>query len=573
LTTRFISAVVLSALLQAVAVPAVAQDPSGAYLAARQARTTGDFSAAAKYYAQALTLDSSNPALLENATVAYLALGQIDRAIAVARKMEDDDLRSQVAQITLIAEETRNEDWDALIARVEDMRGAGDLADGLLTAWAHLGAGDVTEALAAFDAVAEERGLRSFAFYHKALALASVGDFEAADQVFSGDGDGPVQQTRRGVMAWAQILSQLGQHQRAVEVIDATFGNDPDPQVADLRARVAAEDAVPFDLIRSPRDGVAEVFFSLARALRQDATDEFVLLYARVAEAIRPGHVDAIITVAELLESMEQYDLSIAAYKKVPRDHPSYHVAELGRAEVLRRDDRPDAAIEVLDQLVQTYPELADVHVAAGDLYRTQEQYADAVTSYDRAIELLTERDNPQWFVHYARAISHERQDNWEEAEADFRRALELNPGHPQVLNYLGYSMVEKGIHFDEALDMIERAVAEQPESGYIVDSLGWALYRLGRYDEAIVHMERAAELMPTDPVINDHLGDVLWAVDRKAEARFQWKRALSLHESDPSPDLEPDRVRRKLAVGLDTVLEEEGAEPLKAADAAPADQ
>ena len=573
MTTRFISAVVLSALLQAVAVPAVAQDPSGAYLAARQARTTGDFSAAAKYYAQALTLDSSNPALLENATVAYLALGQIDRAIAVARKMEDDDLRSQVAQITLIAEETRNEDWDALIARVEDMRGAGDLADGLLTAWAHLGAGDVTEALAAFDAVAEERGLRSFAFYHKALALASVGDFEAADQVFSGDGDGPVQQTRRGVMAWAQILSQLGQHQRAVEVIDATFGNDPDPQVADLRARVAAEDAVPFDLIRSPRDGVAEVFFSLARALRQDATDEFVLLYARVAEAIRPGHVDAIITVAELLESMEQYDLSIAAYKKVPRDHPSYHVAELGRAEVLRRDDRPDAAIEVLDQLVQTYPELADVHVAAGDLYRTQEQYADAVTSYDRAIELLTERDNPQWFVHYARAISHERQDNWEEAEADFRRALELNPGHPQVLNYLGYSMVEKGIHFDEALDMIERAVAEQPESGYIVDSLGWALYRLGRYDEAIVHMERAAELMPTDPVINDHLGDVLWAVDRKAEARFQWKRALSLHESDPSPDLEPDRVRRKLAVGLDTVLEEEGAEPLKAADAAPADQ
>ena len=573
MTTRFISAVVLSALLQAVAVPAVAQDPSGAYLAARQARTTGDFSAAAKYYAQALTLDSSNPALLENATVAYLALGQIDRAIAVARKMEDDDLRSQVAQITLIAEETRNEDWDALIARVEDMRGAGDLADGLLTAWAHLGAGDVTEALAAFDAVAEERGLRSFAFYHKALALASVGDFEAADQVFSGDGDGPVQQTRRGVMAWAQILSQLGQHQRAVEVIDATFGNDPDPQVADLRARVAAEDAVPFDLIRSPRDGVAEVFFSLARALRQDATDEFVLLYARVAEAIRPGHVDAIITVAELLESMEQYDLSIAAYKKVPRDHPSYHVAELGRAEVLRRDDRPDAAIEVLDQLVQTYPELADVHVAAGDLYRTQEQYADAVTSYDRAIELLTERDNPQWFVHYARAISHERQDNWEEAEADFRRALELNPGHPQVLNYLGYSMVEKGIHFDEALDMIERAVAEQPESGYIVDSLGWALYRLGRYDEAIVHMERAAELMPTDPVINDHLGDVLWAVDRKAEARFQWKRALSLHESDPSPDLEPDRVRRKLAVGLDTVLEEEGAEPLKAADAAPSDQ
>jgi tetratricopeptide (TPR) repeat protein len=567
------SALVLAALLQAVPLPAVAQDPSGAYLAARQARTMGDFAAAAEYYAQALTLDPSNASLLENATVAYLALGQVERAGSVARKMAEDELRSQVAQIALIAEETRAEDWEALIARVEDMRGAGDLADGLIEAWAHLGAGDVDRALDGFDAVAEQQGLRSFALHHKALALASVGDFEGADQVFSGDDAGPVQPTRRGIMAWAQILSQLGAHQRAVEIIDDTFGNDPDPQIADLRARIASEEPVPFDLVRSPRDGVAEVFFSLALALRQDADDEFVLIYARVAEAIRPEHVDAIVTAAELLENLGQFDLAIQAYKKVPREHPSFHVAELGRAEALRRDDRPDAAIEVLDQLVQAYPDLADVHIAAGDLHRTRENYADAVAAYDRAVELLEARDNPQWFVHYARAISHERQDHWDEAEADFRRALDLNPGHPQVLNYLGYSMVEKRVNLDEALEMIERAVEAQPESGYIVDSLGWALYRLGRHDEAIGHMERAAELMPTDPVINDHLGDVLWAVDRKTEARFQWKRALSLHESDPSPDLDPERVRRKLAVGLDKVLEEEGSEPLKAVEAAPVDQ
>jgi tetratricopeptide (TPR) repeat protein len=131
--------------------------------------------------------------------------------------------------------------------------------------------------------------------------------------------------------------------------------------------------------------------------------------------------------------------------------------------------------------------------------------------------------------------------------------------------------MVEKRINLDEALGMIERAVAAQPNSGYIVDSLGWVYYRLGRYDEAIVQMERAAELMPTDPVVNDHLGDVLWAVDRKAEARFQWRRALSLHESEPSPDLDADRVRRKLEVGLDQVLEEEGSEPLRAVNAVPA--
>jgi tetratricopeptide (TPR) repeat protein len=135
-------------------------------------------------------------------------------------------------------------------------------------------------------------------------------------------------------------------------------------------------------------------------------------------------------------------------------------------------------------------------------------------------------------------------------------------------LNYLGYSLVEKRKNLDEALDMIERAVAARPDSGYIVDSLGWVLYRLGRYDEAVGHMERAVELMPVDPVVNDHLGDVFWAVGRKREAEFQWKRALSfIRAGEGDGEADPDRIRRKLEVGLDVVLAEEGAEPLKVAN------
>jgi len=130
------------------------------------------------------------------------------------------------------------------------------------------------------------------------------------------------------------------------------------------------------------------------------------------------------------------------------------------------------------------------------------------------------------------------------------------------VLNYLGYSLVEKQEKLEEALEMIERAVEARPDSGYIVDSLGWALYRLGRYEEAVGHMERAAELLPVDPIVNDHLGDVYWAVGRRTEARFQWNRALSF---DPEPE-EAERIRRKLEVGLDAVLAEEGAEPLAVA-------
>ena len=566
---RRLQAALAVLLMQTVAV--LAQEPSGAYLAAQSARAHGDFAAAAQYYARALTRDPNNPAMLDNATIAYLALGRLDQAVAVARKLEADGLRSQVAQIALLADEARREDWDAVLGRIDEQRGAGPLADGMIAAWADLGRGDMTSALARMDAMAAEQGLRNFALYHKALALAAVGDFETAERVFSGDADGPLQRTRSGVIAWAQVLSQLGEQARAVEIIDDTFGHDPDPEIAALRARLAEGEVVPFGLVTNAREGVAEVFFSLARALMEEAGEEFVLIYARAAEAVNPDNIGATLTVAEVLESLGQYALAIEAYGRVPRDHPAFVTAELGRTEALRRAGKIDAAAEVLNQLVQTHPDTASVHVAAGDLYREQEDWAQAVAAYDRAIAHLEAHDNPQWFVYYVRAIAHERQGHWPEAEADFRRALELNPDHPQVLNYLGYSMVEKRVNLDEALDMIERAVAAQPDSGHIVDSLGWVLYRLGRYDEAITHMERAAELMPTDPVVNDHLGDVLWAVGRQTEARFQWKRALSLHQSASSPDLEPERVRRKLEVGLDLVLEEEGADPLKPVNAAAA--
>ena len=568
MTIRTLSAIAIATLLQAAVPPAMAKEASGAYLAARQARYDHDFTAAAEYFTRALTEDQSNPAIMENAVVAHVALGNFDRALPIARKIEADDLRSQVAQMVLVAEDVRQQEYDALLARLEAGNGVGQLADGLIAAWARLGQGNMSEALELFDGVAEERGLRGFAIYHKALALAAVGDFEGADQIFAGESDGPMQRTRRGVLAWAEVLSQLDRNEDAVAQIDDTFGADLDPEIQQLRDRLVAGDKVPFSMIGGAADGVAEVFFSLGRALLSDTSEDYVLLYSRLAEHLSPDHIDAVIMSAELLEALDRYELATVAYKRVPRDHPSFLAAELGRADTLRRADKTDAAIEVLEQLAQSHPDQPTVHVSAGDLFRQLEQFDEAAQAYDKAIALYEERDADQWFVHYARAISYERQDMWEKAEADFRHALELNPEQPQVLNYLGYSLVEEQIKLDEALNMIERAVAAQPNSGYIVDSLGWVLYRLGRYDEAIDHMERAAELMPVDPVVNDHLGDVLWAVGRKTEARFQWKRALSFVTAEtPAQDIDSDRIRRKLEVGLDQVLDEEGAAPLKVAD------
>jgi len=228
----------------------------------------------------------------------------------------------------------------------------------------------------------------------------------------------------------------------------------------------------------------------------------------------------------------------------------------------LGQADRAAEAIEVLRKLAETHGELPIVHSNLGDTLRRLERWEEAANAYDAAIERFATEQSGQWVIYYMRAITHERQGNWDLAEPDFRKALELNPGQPNVLNYLGYSFVEMKINLDEALAMIEQAAAARPDSGHIVDSLGWVLYRLGRYEEAVVHMERAVELMPVDPIINDHLGDVYWAVGRTTEAHFQWHRALSFEPEDE----DASRIRRKLEVGLDQVLEEEGAAPLRVA-------
>ena len=257
---------------------------------------------------------------------------------------------------------------------------------------------------------------------------------------------------------------------------------------------------------------------------------------------------------ADILSDADQLVMAEETYRQIPRDNPLFVDAELGRSEALFQMDRTDAAVEVLNALVRDYPLLSSVHTALGDAQRRLENYEEAVAAYTDALALVDQTRERSWFLFYVRGISNDSLDNWTEAEADFRQALVLRPDQPQVLNYLGYSLVEQRRNLDEALDMIERAVELRPDSGYIVDSLGWVLYRLGRFDEAVAPMERAVELEANDSIINDHLGDVYWMVGRTREAEFQWSRALSF---GPEP-AEAERIRRKLELGLDAVLAEE---------------
>jgi Flp pilus assembly protein TadD len=200
-----------------------------------------------------------------------------------------------------------------------------------------------------------------------------------------------------------------------------------------------------------------------------------------------------------------------------------------------------------LQSLAKERPTVAEIHVTIGDLLRRDEKFADAVEAYDRAFKLYPGGDPDNWILYYTRGIALERAKMWDRAEADFKKALEINPEDPSVLNYLGYSWLDRNENLAEARRLIEMAYKKRPDDGSIVDSLGWAMYLMGEYAAAVVQLEKAVELQPSDPTINEHLGDVYWKVGRRNEARFQWRRAISL----ATEEAQKTALRAKLEQGL----------------------
>jgi tetratricopeptide (TPR) repeat protein len=544
--------VVLTTSLLVTPVAVFADGLAGAYLSANHANSVNDYSAAAQFYSKALLQDPNDPFILQNALLSSVVTGEIDAAIELAKDITALEFGSQLSDLVIFASYAQSQQFEPALKHLESSKDRlSPLLYGLLKGWVLVGSGNMSAATKHFDSMNKPDALRVFAQYHKALAVAMAGDFELADKIIQGDKGNPLHLNRGSIIAHAQILSQLGKFDEAVAMLDQNAASTSDQLLRDLMAKMQAKQSVPFDYVMAANDGLSETFLTLASVLSGEDDERFSLIYARLAEYLRPENIQALLLLSDLLKGQEQYDLSTQILAKVPTDHPMYLNAELGRADTLVDAGKPQAAIAVLQRLVGSHPDVARVHMVMGDVYSGEKQFREANKAYEAAIDLQEKDGSAQWYLYYARAVSFERLDEWDKAEADFRKALELSPDQPSTLNYLGYSLVEKGIKLNEAQDLIERAVKGRPNDAFITDSLGWVLYRIGKFEDAVAPMERAAELMPTDPVINDHLGDVYWKVNRLREARFQWSRALSF---DPE-EKDAIRIRRKLEVGLDEVL------------------
>jgi Flp pilus assembly protein TadD len=271
------------------------------------------------------------------------------------------------------------------------------------------------------------------------------------------------------------------------------------------------------------------------------------MVYTRLALDLRTDFPAAQVLLGDLLAADRHYDDAVAVYKAVDHASPFGWQARLALADSLNRTERTQEAVTLLDDMSKERKGSADAPMMLGDILRSAERFEEASKAYEDAIARVGELKPQHWSLLYYRGITYERSKRWDQAEADFMKALEFEPDQPYVLNYLAYSWVDKGLNYDRALAMLNKAVEQKPEDGYIVDSLGWVYYRLGKYDLAVEQLERAIELVPQDPVINDHLGDAYWRVGRHNEARFQWRRALNL---EPEKDqIAP--IESKLEKGL----------------------
>ncbi|WBU64016.1 tetratricopeptide repeat protein [Paracoccus aerodenitrificans] len=538
-------------------------DLAGPYLAARTAAMENDFEAASEYYLRALRQDPGSVYLNDSTLISLLASGQIERAVELAdagMETSEEGMSSRLVELVERARAARQQDWSGLLQLLDASEGEEDgterLLDGMLRAWALLGEGRASDADTAFDRIRQIPGTGDLVDYHMALAKALVGDFETAAELLHSD---TPEQNLMGALVEAQVLAQLDRRDDALALLDRVSGIGIDGLVEDMSEKLREGEDVPFDVVSDPRDGIAQVFLTFATLLANDVDpNPLALIHARLASYISPDMADARLMVAQMLQSVGQFDAAEAEFEQLRENGQMRPTAELVRIDTLARADRLVDAEKAALALTAASPELAQGWIALGDLMRQQDKWAQAVPAYDKAISLVDPaNEDDLWFPLYARAIALERLGQFDRAETDLKAALEIRPDNANMLNYLGYSYVDRGQNLDEALRLIERAVELSPDDGYILDSLGWVLYRLGRYDEAVAPQERAVAEMSNDPLVNDHLGDIYWMVDRKREAEIQWKRALSL---GPETEAEAERIRAKLDRGLDAVLAEEEA-------------
>lgn len=473
--------------------------------------------------------------------------GRIAEAATLHDEAAQNDLLGRVVRLVEAAQ--KNDNAAAVkIAQDFQTKGLEQFFRPLLYAWSLASAGQMDQALDYMNEARKAQGLEALFGMHYAMLQDVAGNDKEADAAYQSLLQGGQQSpSLRMIQIYGQFLNRTGRNQEALKLYLKFQQDNPRSMFIQSIIDHHPDNPAPNDKLTA-KEGLAEAMFSLGSSLKGENTRQTGLIMARLALRLKPDFPLAKILVAEILEADHRLEDSNKIYATFKPGMPFSWPAQMRLA--LNLDDlgQTEAAIDVLNQMRKERPERLQVAITLGDILRHDEQFERASKIYADVIKTLGDQVGPHhWNLFYSRGIVLERMKKWNEAEPLFMKALELYPNQPYVLNYLGYSWIEMGLHIEKARKMIELAVEQRPRDGFIVDSLGWVLYKMKEFDAAVPHLERAVSLQPSDPVINDHLGDAYWQVGRFREARFQWNRAKSL---EPNAEL-LEQLENKINSGL----------------------
>jgi tetratricopeptide (TPR) repeat protein len=599
----------------------------GTYLAARQAQSLRDTTAANELLKSALERDPGNSSLLGQAFVTEVVGGDWTRAVNYARRASASDPGNQLARLVLGVDAFKSgrlADADKQFSQT----GNTPLAV-MARAWVVSARGDTKAALALLSDIKDANWIGFYAKYQSALLSDVAGDGPGAAKLFES-----LFRAEPGTinvaLGYMRHASHFGDNKLAADIASqhSAAARTQHPMVEEARDEIAKGKALDLD-VRSAADGLASVFYGFSQAINGQGGVDLAQIYAQLALQLRPNDPLATVQLAAIFEQLRQYDTAIDLYRKLPAGSPLQFdakvrqglnlnaldkteeakaalkaIAEPGtvdpaaaakarsdlHAEIEAADGvafrdkggrvvklqgwlaqlgysgggtdgnfgsgtrdaltklQKDAGLQPTGQLGPqtrkameeklaaltppparplTVERQIDLYQTIGNMLRGRKLFSEAVDYYSKSIALVSKPERDNWDQFYSRAVCYERLGQWSKAEPDFRKALELSANEPLILNYLGYSWVDRNEHVAEALELIKKAVSLKPDDGYYIDSLGWAYFRLGRFDEAVEQLERAVELKPEDPTINDHLGDAYWRVGRKLEAQYQWSTSL----------------------------------------------
>ena len=541
----------------------------GDYLAGRLAAKENDVDAAAIAFADAQSRAPGAGMILRDAFFFQLASGRIEEAVPFARKLAasgaagDDGL----AHIVLAAHAMKYKRYGAARKHLSDGIDATYLVSTsiIVDAWALSGLEGPAAGYKRLDDTTDEI-YRGFNPLHMALLAEQAGqedDARAAHQISKLTlANGFV-----GLTAHGAFLERAGDIDGAREHYEQMLQNPGAARNA-ARAGIARLDAGNVSnefASTTPSQGAAIAFYSLANAMLQQSLSQISaaeeagfnvrspnynmpLGLTQIAIYLDPTFDQALQFAGAILNHYEENDDAITTLSRIKPGSANYDIAQIEVARALADEERTEDAIRVLRSLSNREGNRAEARLALANLFSTNDRHDDAIDVLTAHIEdLPADPEEDAWRFFLARGASLLELGDWENAERDLKRAVEIAPEQPAALNYLGYSWAERGLNLEEAFDLIEKAVALQPNSGAIIDSLGWARYQLGDYEVAVGHLEQAASLEPGDPVITDHLGDVYWRLGRFIEARYQWRHVLELNPDDDLREL----VERKILDGL----------------------